>query len=275
VLLALISLCFLLNIFHLERQSVQKMVGGLSVFVVALLNGHPAIIFTSLFIGGLIIASEEFMAKLAIIMRSESKDLSSNVASLTTASQSEVRSKNKEEAKELVAAQASPAATPATIEKLIPKSAQAKTALLNYLQEKFANEKYQILPEQKIDEPGSATGILVDAVIVKNETTQTEIAGLIEIQYVGTMYKFDRLLTIIERRIKQLRQFFPDKPIIFYFVIEKSLEAEPKYNKFLEALIQYRQDSSDYFSLFESVYISDQEITPVTQDVSLDLLTKN
>jgi hypothetical protein len=78
------------------NRDVQKIIGGLSVFIVAILSQSWQVMAISLLIGGLIIASEEFMEKLAIILRSESKDIGTNL-SVTKAEPKEIKDKLKEE----------------------------------------------------------------------------------------------------------------------------------------------------------------------------------
>ena len=66
---------------RVENRSnyLQKIFGSSLVFLIAVLSNNPWIYFTSLFIGGLIIATEDFLSRIAIIMRSESKDIKNNL----------------------------------------------------------------------------------------------------------------------------------------------------------------------------------------------------
>lgn len=71
ILCAILVVCTLFSICFKERQVYfQKLVGGVVVFIVALLSHNSWVVWSSLFIGGLIIASEEFMKSLAAILRS-------------------------------------------------------------------------------------------------------------------------------------------------------------------------------------------------------------
>lgn len=273
VLLGIIVSCFVLNRHNLGSQSVQKIIGGLTVFVVALLSHSTPVIGFSLFIGGLIIASEEFMAKLAIIFRSESKDLGTNVASLTTATKTEVQAKNKEEALDLVAAEVVSAASPAITRTLASQNATVKALVLDYLQDRYSNERYQILPEQKIDSPDAKSSVVVDGVLVENTPSKSEIVSLIEIQYVGSAYKFDRLLATIQRRVEVLTEVINDKPVVFYLAIDQKLSRTPRFVTFLEELNATRRKK--YLGYFEVIYFENDQVIPNGKEVSLDLLTRS
>ncbi|MDO8507625.1 MAG: hypothetical protein Q7S53_03580 [bacterium] len=51
--------------------TLQKIIGGLSVFIIAVISQNTYVFLLSLFIGGLIIASEDFMKVFAAILRSD------------------------------------------------------------------------------------------------------------------------------------------------------------------------------------------------------------
>jgi len=87
----------------INNEGAFKIVGGLSVFIVAILSQNGWVFFASLFIGGLIIASEEFMKSLAAILKSDSKNMPEVLKALIAekASPKEIQKKRKEEASEL------------------------------------------------------------------------------------------------------------------------------------------------------------------------------
>ena len=82
--LAIIGLAFVLLAFtgeSLDRR-YQKVIGGLSAFCIAIIAHHPGIYVVSLFIGGLIIASEEFMKFLVAIIKSDSQELYKTITAM-------------------------------------------------------------------------------------------------------------------------------------------------------------------------------------------------
>lgn len=85
-----------------KNKTLQKLIGGLSVFIFAILSKNGWVQFTALFIGGLIIASEEFMKSLAAILRSKSDDLPKvlEILGIQKLSKKEKIEKNEKEKKE-------------------------------------------------------------------------------------------------------------------------------------------------------------------------------
>lgn len=83
------------------EKILQKIIGGLGVFIVAILSNNAVVFFTSLFIGGLIIASEDFMMFLAAIMKTQSDKIAETVGALKAekASNFEIEEKIKKEEK--------------------------------------------------------------------------------------------------------------------------------------------------------------------------------
>lgn len=77
IFLCLIAVSFFRLLFwgDNKERSFQKIIGGLAVFIVAFSADNPYVFSLSLFIGGLIIASEKFMKALAAIMKADSKDI--------------------------------------------------------------------------------------------------------------------------------------------------------------------------------------------------------
>lgn len=85
----------------IENKWVQKFIWWILVFVVAIISGDSWVMWASLFIWWLIIASEEFMQKLAIILRSNSKDIWNNLVVLAEkANENEIQDKLNNEIQE-------------------------------------------------------------------------------------------------------------------------------------------------------------------------------
>lgn len=86
-----------------EEKKMQKIFGGLIILITALLSHAPYVIFASIFISGLIVASEDFMRFLAAVMRSSGDKVAETVKALEMqkASPQEVEEKLKKESKDL------------------------------------------------------------------------------------------------------------------------------------------------------------------------------
>lgn len=85
------------NDFHKEPT---KVIGGLSVLLVALIANTPVIYGIALFIGGLLIASEKFMINLAAIFNSDRKNVHKISDHWTEATPSQIEEKQEREAEE-------------------------------------------------------------------------------------------------------------------------------------------------------------------------------
>lgn len=104
VFLSLITLSFLLMFLlgDSEEKTYQKIIGGLSIFIVSLIANHVLIFVIALFIGGLIIASEKFLKSLAAILKTDSGTMPQTLAALsegelTHASSEEIDEEKKKE----------------------------------------------------------------------------------------------------------------------------------------------------------------------------------
>ncbi|MFH1827069.1 MAG: hypothetical protein ABH812_01385 [bacterium] len=81
-----------------KDDKYQKIFGGIVVFVIALISENPWAISLSIFVGGLIIASEDFMKFLAAVMRTRGDKVADTVdALLARASDEEVDEKREQE----------------------------------------------------------------------------------------------------------------------------------------------------------------------------------
>src|SRR3989339_814795 len=82
-----------------ESKSLQKIIGGIGVFITAILSENKGVFGISLFIGGLIIASENFMKFLAAVLRSSGDRIPETAQALnaTKASKEDIEDKIEEE----------------------------------------------------------------------------------------------------------------------------------------------------------------------------------
>mgnify|MGYP001609422384 CR=1 FL=1 len=216
--LLIIVICFLrFFVFKQETESrgVQKIIGGLAVFVVALLSQNFWIQALSLFIGGLIIASEDFMQKLAIIVRSESRDIGKNLE-ITKPSKEEIKEKREAEVKEIQKS------FERKTKKTIPKAAVLRTVVLaeslvnDYLEKKLGGK----LQEQaKIE----GTSIIADVVIFDEAHKSSSI---VEIKQMPSL---DNAFEIIKLQANQIFNQVSISKIIFCIVLDnKPLQSEIK-----------------------------------------------
>lgn len=83
-----------------KEKNLQKVVGGMAVFIIAIISKNGWVFSVSIFIGGLIITSEEFMEKLAIIFRSRSEHIGQNLKT-EPATKNDITKKEEVEIEEL------------------------------------------------------------------------------------------------------------------------------------------------------------------------------
>jgi hypothetical protein len=95
ILLTFIRILFCRN----DRDLFKKILGGLTVFLIAIISKNPYIYFTALFIGGLLIASEQFLLLLASLMRAKSSDISKIAEKFPQLSPTEIKEKREDDIK--------------------------------------------------------------------------------------------------------------------------------------------------------------------------------
>lgn len=186
------------------NRDVQKIIGGLSVFIVAILSQSWQVAAVSLLIGGLIIASEEFMEKLAIILRSESKDIGTNL-SVTKAEPKEVKDKLKEEV--------------GREPKDLRKANLANTHVFAYLK-----EKYGALFEPEVKITTENQELIVDGVI---KTENDDLQSVVEIRYEPSVTpgQTRQLIDLTKTRIQSV---LPEQHITLCLVVKEKPTAKIK-----------------------------------------------
>lgn len=94
-LIILVSFGFLLYKGDNDVKSLQKIIGGFAVFIVSLIAQKPYVFVIALLIGGLIIASENFMRFLAAVLKSSGDKVPDlvNAWNTNTATSDEVEQK--------------------------------------------------------------------------------------------------------------------------------------------------------------------------------------
>jgi hypothetical protein len=226
MVLAFIKLLFCNDDYE---KSLQKIIGGLAVFVVAIISKNGWVFSVSLFIGGLIIASEEFMQKLAIIFNSKSEDIGRN---LTTepATRSEIEEKQKNESSEITKHEGEKEDT--EIEKRkdekeknkkqfidnINKVKIVENKALGFLSKNYGNS---FQAERKM---GTKRGTLIaDGVIC--DSVKNIIYKIVEIKYVRPENSIMSSVLIIRRTLERIK-FLIDLPVLIVLVSETMTKDE-------------------------------------------------
>ena len=212
VFLLIITTCFikyLLFKHNTNASGVQKIIGGLAVFVVALLSNHFLIQGLSLFIGGLIIASEEFMQKLAIIVRSQSQDIGQNLLT-TQPTKKEIDQKREDEVDEIrkTVLKKSQKTQHASILKTV---ILAESLVSDYFKKKLGNRYRENIKFTNNND------YIADGVIFNS---QNEIIGVVEIKQLATVES--SIVNFRDNYVK-IRKSISDLPLLFCFVFEKEL----------------------------------------------------
>ena len=216
-----------------DERTLQKIAGGLSVFIVAILSHSPYVMGFSLFIGGLIIASERFMRALAIIMKAESKDLPQALGALnsldsTDASPREIEEKLLEESKEAVPLTPLESVPPprSSIDRSLEfekrrRLIEASESAVNTFFANYYGDRYR----SQVKISSKQGSVIVDGAIYKRDSE--EIDYLVEVKYLG-VYNRDQVsgsaprimpaIFLLKRTLERIRYYFINKPLIFAIV---------------------------------------------------------
>lgn len=222
--LGVVILTYLKYVFfsnEVDRNGVQKIIGGLSVFVVAIISDHPTVLFASLFIGGLIIASEDFMKSLAAIFKSRSDKIPETISALNVekASKNELEKKQLEEVKDIekTIETSETSKGPASSEKkyeairdLYHKIKEAEDAVLNYFSDQYGP---RFIRQVRLTSPGE-TPVIADGILKYTDNIQ----AVVEVQYL-------RVFNISVRRrlsdtLVRFRSLLPAQWIVFGLVFD-------------------------------------------------------
>jgi len=229
LLLMILSFVKLLFCKDNDEKSLQKIIGGLAVFVVAIISKNSWVFSVSLFIGGLIIASEEFMQKLAIIFRSKSEHIGQNLKT-EPASQAEINKKMEDEHKE------------------IEKSGNSEERKKQYLEDRnkikiaeqkaleFLSKEYGIYfkPGIKI---GTERGYLITDGIIYDSPANKTVSKIVEIKYIRNNRDIEFIATFYIRRILERIWFLIDLPVVVVLISEnitrdEAIKISQKIKKF-------------------------------------------
>jgi hypothetical protein len=240
----LMMIISLLRLFFIKDNgilSIQKIIGGLAVFVVAIISESEWVIGVSLFIGGLIIASEEFMQKLAIIMRSNSADIGKNLM-VEPATDSEITEKQTDENMELNKCDEEFTRPNGQIkERKEEKNERVKVS--DYFNEirlveqktlEFLSKDYGIYFRTEIKLGNERGNLIADGIIY--DPINNSVSKIVEIKYIRPTHFSSLALVTIRRALERIR-FIIDLPILIVLVSknvtkEEAISVSNKIKKF-------------------------------------------
>ncbi len=247
--LGMILVAFIIIIFcdDYEDKTLQKIIGGLAVFIIALAANKTSIYFLSIFIGGLIIASENFMMFLAAVMKTDSTRIAETVTALNTtkASKEEMFDKIQREQEEIKIERAVVVPEPykstseSSIERL-EKIKKIEGLVHSYLKKRFS-DKYQI--QMKLS--NSMGEAIVDGIILN---TRNEVGKIVEIKFI-TEKSYNALRFILSNFVRKLKALNIKKRLLVIIVSEElTLEQSEKMKQETETLattlfFQFKNDS--------------------------------
>ncbi len=241
--LLIILLAFIAFILRKQEQkNLQKIIGGFGVFVIAILSGDKEIMIVALFIGGLIIASEEFMKTLVAILKAKSSDIPKIL--MEKASQEEKIKKDESEEKEKLQIQKEKK----TKRKKRRMSYKSRAKIRQKAEQLTGDHLFDIFTNRyskNIKFKSEYGDIIVDGVIKKSHSH--EVLRIVEIKYIPK--EMENLTRYYIRKIAgRIRFSIINIPILIIFVYEKKLtrkRATSLYNNFME---EYKDISIGFFN---------------------------
>lgn len=204
-----------------KDKALQKIVGGLSAFLVAIIANDGWVFSISLFIGGLIIASEDFMKFLAAVLRSTGDKIPETLKELKAerATLEEIEEKTQEEIKSIGRPQGLTAneLKEEAGEDLIPPITQRaeRVKKVRVLLDQYFSNLYGDQYRTEIRLSSGYGSMVADGVITENG----KIKKIIEVRYI-TSKSFPSLVFQTQRFIGKVRSLSIDTPILMVFVSE-------------------------------------------------------
>lgn len=172
-----------------KNDSLKKVIGGLGVFIVAIVSDNTTIYIVALFIGGLLIASERFLLFLASIFRAESKDISNIASKFKDLTEIEIEKKREREAKALKKSLVSEPTSKKTSQN--PFIIGDKELIKRYEAKILREIKFAVMPSSSytvryyVEVKDGPRNKQYDAVVVKKNTDSIKYA--FEIKFIGPM----------------------------------------------------------------------------------------
>lgn len=202
-----------------NEKSLQKIIGGLAVFVIAIISKNGWVFSVSLFIGGLIIASEEFMQKLAIILRSNSEDIGQNLKT-EPASQVEIEEKQEEESAESIKCENGEIDRR---KQFIEDKNKIKIAEHKVLE--FLSKDYGIYFKSGVKIETEHGSLIADGIIYDSPANKT-ISRIVEIKYIRSERLDQMAIFHIRRILEKIRFLLLDIPVLIVLISENITESE-------------------------------------------------
>ncbi len=207
------------------EQETQKLIGGLVVFVFAIISENPYIGLVSLFIGGLIIASEDFLQTLAVIFKSNDETLPDSLTALKAerASKQEVEEKQEEEA-DIAQADILEKQKDTKIEDFVER----RRAYLNTIKKveraatSFFYEKYGSRFQSQVKITSVLGDIYIADGVLKND--KGEIRAIVEFKYFKRIPSNGRHALV--RETSKIRLLFPNIAIYYVVIYDKENKEE-------------------------------------------------
>lgn len=232
IFLTIISVSFLKLIIwgDTDDKTLQKIIGGVCVFIVAIYSNDKTIFAISMFIGGLIIASEKFMQSLAAILRSDKNSIPStiqalnNSADITVASKKEFEEETIKTERKEVETPTQAATNPTGID--FKQRLEIEEEISNYLVTKYKNKFTKHIKLE--NEYGQ---IIVDGAVHNSSDMDrldlNNVLGLAEIQYIRRGVTRGFLEFLVKKTFEKIRYIFIKKQILIIFW-SKNLDYEEK-----------------------------------------------
>lgn len=237
-----------------DKKSLQKIVGGMLVFIIAIVSHNGFIYFMSLFIGGLIIASEEFMKFIFAVWKSDPRSLDKTIQSFQSVSvptPEEIKEKTAEEVESIVQDKRT---TDSGKTRLRQKYLKIETLVHDYFRQNYG-KKY--VEQVKIENPqGSMVfdgAVLADRdfaeIFTQEELKNRNDVGIqfaVEIKY---FRKPTEVFPLIRRLLERINFFTFILLHQIAIVVEDINEAEAQ-KLYFELVQQYRGHSQFQFLIF-------------------------
>ncbi len=242
-----------------SESNIIKIIGGLVVFIVAIISDNGWVFWTSLFIGGLIIASEDFMKFLVAILKTRGDKISDTVASFGAtreepATPQEDDEKKNEEFKDIVPEKeiTDHANREDSHRDWIKKTRISEELVLNYYKEIFNR-----VIEKQIKITDENSNFIIADGILKND-----IGKIITIFEIKFLRKFDPFMININirRTLERMRFIVPSDVIISLNIVFEGDVDERSLDRIFNRLT-YKNFQLILFKL------KDEKINKIAQNV--------
>ncbi|MBL8160000.1 hypothetical protein JNJ66_06095 [Candidatus Saccharibacteria bacterium] len=236
-----------------REHRLFKISGGTMILMVAVVANHESVYLTGLFIGGLLIASENFMLFLAAVLNSNHEGVSKIAYNWRKMSQDNVRARQELEAERAAGdedkddqdsdddasdggggddngqltdenADSGKRDTPAqsTPRTVTPKSIDEVEKLVLVELHRQIDPQSQFI-EQHVQVENRNGPVQYDAVIIENETNKIILAVEVKFQTVINPSRVERTLELIAQKY-----LTPDYPILIVFVFSRYAHSEAR-----------------------------------------------